>query len=454
MRICSIGLYNNECETVLSAIWLTLVQFSAVLFGALVISGITANSRLGVAFLFLGIALVLLRSFMAKGTLTKGKLIVVSSIGFLGTASFFASPASSTEGGQLPQSEVESVHTRVDVQQSQDRSDTPQSETLDGFEDEDENSTQGDPIERRGVTQTPLALYEPSNHHQALQQLASLEVKGRAPKTGYSRGLFGQKWADVDRNGCDTRNDILGRDLQDVLVKPGTRSCVVLRGTLHDPYTGQTISFQRGRKTSSKVQIDHIVALSDAWQKGAQNLSVDERTAFANDPLNLLAVDGTANQQKSASDAASWLPKNKAFRCTYITRQIAVKAKYKLWVTQAEKRAMEDILKGCEKPASAPVPEPAPVPAPEPEPEPEAEPASAPQSELAPEVASEIAVEETPQLLVSIPEEPAPALEPTADVYYKNCKEAKAAGAAPLYAGEPGYRSQLDRDGDGIACER
>jgi hypothetical protein len=182
--------------------------------------------------------------------------------------------------------------------------------------------------------------------------LDSLPVKGRAPKTGYARGLFGQSWSDdvnVDggHNGCDTRNDILSRDLTDVTFKPRTRDCVVLTGTLDDPYTRTTISFTRGQSTSSKVQIDHVVALADAWQKGAQQLTSEERTDLANDPLNLQAVDGPTNQKKSASDAASWLPPNKAYRCTYVTRQIEVKARYRLWVTAAERDAMRRVLSSC-----------------------------------------------------------------------------------------------------------
>lgn len=177
--------------------------------------------------------------------------------------------------------------------------------------------------------------------------LATLPIKGRAPKTGYSREHFGQAWADVDRNGCDTRNDMLRRDLTSVAIKPGTRDCVVLSGSLNDPYTAAPINFLRGSGTSTAVQIDHVVALSDAWQKGAQQLSPDRRTAFANDPLNLLAVDGPTNQQKSDGDAATWLPPNRSFRCEYVARQISVKASYSLWVTQAEHDAMEQVLGGC-----------------------------------------------------------------------------------------------------------
>jgi hypothetical protein len=181
----------------------------------------------------------------------------------------------------------------------------------------------------------------------AADLLATLPVKGRAPKTGYDREEFGPAWSDTDHNGCDTRNDILARDLTKTTFKPGTKNCIVLTGTLADPYTATTIAFTRGSKTSSAVQIDHVVALSDAWQKGAQRLSKAQRTAFANDPLNLLAASGPANQQKSDGDAATWLPASRAYRCPYVARQISVKAKYKLWVTQAERTAMASVLAQC-----------------------------------------------------------------------------------------------------------
>jgi Protein of unknown function (DUF1524) len=180
----------------------------------------------------------------------------------------------------------------------------------------------------------------------ALAALLRLPVKGRAPRTGYARAEFGQTWADVDRNGCDTRNDTLRRDLHPTTLKPGTHGCVVLRGTLADPYTGASIAFVRGVGTSLAVQIDHVVALADSWQKGAQRLSPDRRTALANDPLNLLAVSGPANLRKSDSDAASWLPRA-SYRCSYVARQIAVKAAYGLWVTAAERDSMRRILLTC-----------------------------------------------------------------------------------------------------------
>lgn len=176
----------------------------------------------------------------------------------------------------------------------------------------------------------------------AIDALGQLAVKGRAPKTDYSRSQFGDGWATTA--GCDTRNIILHRDLTDVAVDS---SCNVTSGVLNDPYTGKVIQFNRGSSTSAAVQIDHVVALSDAWQTGAQQLTKKQRTTLANDPLELLAVDGPANQQKSDGDAATWLPSYKPFRCQYVARQIAVKQKYGLWVTAPEKDAIFSILKSC-----------------------------------------------------------------------------------------------------------
>jgi len=177
--------------------------------------------------------------------------------------------------------------------------------------------------------------------------LETLPVKGRAPKTGYSRSQFGPAWSDVNRNGCDTRNDILKRDLTGIVYRAKTRECVVESGVLQDRYSGETINFIRGNNTSMEVQIDHVVALSNAWQTGAFKLSIAQRTALANDPLNLFAVKGRLNSQKGDGDAATWLPPLKSYRCSYVAQQIAVKAKYSLWVTAPEKRAILGALAKC-----------------------------------------------------------------------------------------------------------
>ena len=200
------------------------------------------------------------------------------------------------------------------------------------------------------VLSLAVAGITPSQATSVASGLSVIEVqptKGRAAKTGYTRAQFGQTWADVDRNGCDTRNDILKRDLTGEVFKEKTHDCVVLSGTLVDPYSGETINFVRGNVSSMEVQIDHVVALSNAWQTGAFKLTVQQRTAMANDPLNLLAVKGRLNSQKGDGDAATWLPPMKSYRCDYVARQVAVKMKYKLWFTAPEKEAMVRILKSC-----------------------------------------------------------------------------------------------------------
>jgi len=186
----------------------------------------------------------------------------------------------------------------------------------------------------------------------AISALETIPVKGRASKTGYSRAQFGEAWTDdvsveYGHNGCDTRNDILRRDLIDITVKSATSPCKVLTGVLDDPYTGQTIAFQRGKDTSDVVQIDHIVPLSNAWQTGAQLWDEFKRRDFANDPRNLQATDGPTNQAKGDGDVATWLPPNKSYRCAYVARIVTVKAIYGLWVTPPEHDAMERILSNC-----------------------------------------------------------------------------------------------------------
>ena len=176
----------------------------------------------------------------------------------------------------------------------------------------------------------------------AIDVLELLEVKGRAPKTGYSRDQFYSGWPAVD--GCNLRQKIIKREFGESAVLDG---CNVIAGEFEEPYTGEYKKFTAREEISKGIQIDHVVALSDAWQKGAQNLSAETRYEIATDPLNLLAVDAQANTKKSDGDAATWLPPNKKFRCQYVARQVSIKYKYKLWVTEAEKNAIHDILVAC-----------------------------------------------------------------------------------------------------------
>ena len=184
----------------------------------------------------------------------------------------------------------------------------------------------------------------------ARHELDALPVKGWDRLQDFDRGRFGEPWSDdvnveFGHNGCNTRDDILRRDLADLQVRPGT--CFAQSGILHDPYTGTTIAFVRGPDTSPAVQIDHVVSVSDAWYKGARLWDDQRRRDFANDPRNLLAVVGQANFDKAFRDAASWLPPNVASRCAFVARQVEVKTDYQLWVSRREKDAMRQVLRDC-----------------------------------------------------------------------------------------------------------
>ncbi len=184
----------------------------------------------------------------------------------------------------------------------------------------------------------------------ARAQLAALQVKGWDRTQDFLRSRFGKAWSDdvnveFGHNGCNTRDDILRRDLANLVVRPGT--CYAQSGTLHDPYTGATINFVRGPDTSNSIEIDHVVSLADAWYKGARSWDPQRRLDFANDPRNLLAVSPKANFDKAFRDAASWLPPNAAFRCDFVARQIDVKSAYGLWLSAKEEQAMADVLAHC-----------------------------------------------------------------------------------------------------------
>ena len=244
----------------------------------------------------------------------------------------------------------------------------------------------------------------------AMAALSLLPVKGRAAMTGYDRDRFGQAWLDADRNGCDTRNDILRQYLRPVTVEDN--GCVVVSGSYDDPYTGSMIHYWHG--DGALIDIDHVVSLGNAWATGAFDWPIQRRAAFANDPLNLLPTDAGANRQKGDGDAATWLPPRTSYRCEYVSRQVAVKAKYGLWVTAPEKAAVERVLAPCD-----------------------GQPLTTDVWGASTEVDHRISDPST-----------------SGDsVYYDSCDAARAAGAAPIHAGDPGYGTHLDGDGDGTGCE-
>lgn len=257
----------------------------------------------------------------------------------------------------------------------------------------------------------------------------ALKTKGRAPKTGYDRDKFGTAWTDTDGNGCDQRNDVLNRDLKHKKFD----GCLVLAGVLHDPYTGRTIHFHRGEATSADVQIDHVVPLSDAWQKGAQTWSTQKRLRFATDTLNLYAVDGPTNASKGDGDTATWLPPNKSFRCSYVAHQVAVKKRYRLWATPAERAAMVRILSAC---PTAGVPKRAAIPD-HPAPKPEKNPTHSPQPKQ-------------PPTQDSGSNDCAPGYSPCIPPYPPDLDCSDVNGPITVTGPDP---HGLDGDGDGIACE-
>lgn len=263
----------------------------------------------------------------------------------------------------------------------------------------------------------------------ALAVLETLPVK-EPIVGGYDRDSFGPSWEDVDNNGCDTRNDILQRDLENITLDG---SCKVQTGTYADPYTATTINFDRSSGNGGGIDIDHIVALSAGYKTGGAEWSAAKRLQFANDPLNLISSEAGANRFKKDKDASQWLPSssgNPAFDCQYVARQISVKQKYEAWVTAPEKDAMKAVLATCpEEPLptddtvvnvdAGPAQE-APAPAPEPAVE-----APAPDSGVG-----------------------------GADPNYGSCKKAKAAGAGPYVKGvDVEYDFYRDGDGDGTVCE-
>ena len=232
---------------------------------------------------------------------------------------------------------------RVPVQEG---ADTPE-EPARQFAFTDESAP--DPVDIVVATELPSVVVIDTSvtEADARDLLNTLVVRDRDSNTGYARTQhFGAAWIDVDANGCDTRNDILQRDLNNTVLS-GT--CRVLSGTFTSPYSGEDMVFARGAETSPDVQIDHVVSLSNAWQTGAQHLTQGQRVALANDPINLFAVDAQSNAEKGSADAAGWLPTAEPFQCEYVSHQVSVKTTYGLWVTSAEKRAMAEVLDDCRR---------------------------------------------------------------------------------------------------------
>ncbi|MFF9341037.1 HNH endonuclease family protein [Streptomyces sp. NPDC014773] len=200
-----------------------------------------------------------------------------------------------------------------------------------------------DPFDNPNGLRAGLAPVTAETERAARELIDGLATKGRGTKTGYDRDEFGYAWMDkadgvpLARNGCDTRNDMLRRDGHDLRYRSGS-TCVVVSMKLPDPYTGTTIDWTKQK--AAEVQIDHVVPLSYSWQMGSSRWSRSKRQQLANDPLNLLPVQGRANSAKGDSGPATWLPPSRDIRCAYAVRFAQVARKYALPVTPADKKAM------------------------------------------------------------------------------------------------------------------
>jgi hypothetical protein len=200
----------------------------------------------------------------------------------------------------------------------------------------------------------------PADRGRISDDLAALTVIARRPNVpGYDRDcgrgdgcVFGPAWKDIDRNGCDTRNDILRRDLAAVTVKPGTHGCKVTSGRLSDPYSGSQVAFSTDNPDA--VEVDHIVPLRAAWDYGAARWPIAKREQLANDPKNLVAVARTSNRAKSDTtpgdqlNPTNWRPATRAGRCFYGRRYVAVAAAYQLPISRADRAVLQQALDECE----------------------------------------------------------------------------------------------------------
>ena len=274
------------------------------------------------------------------------------------------------------------------------------------------------------VTAPPVYVPAPETATPVIEDLNSLRVRGRAPRAGYAREFFGPAWADVDANGCDTRDDVLRASLTGAIVEG---DCSVVAGGFTDPYTATAVTYESG---PAMISIDHVVALSDAWQTGAQTWPIAKRVAFANDPLELQATVREANQQKGDSDAASWLPPNRAHWCPFVAQQVAVKIKYDLWVTPAEKDAMMRVLTTCPGQML---------------PKPGAQPTMA---------VGPVAQQSTSTRVDAPPTDSTSGAGGALDPDFGTCRKAKSAGFGPYVSGiDPEYAFYRDADHDGTVCE-
>jgi Protein of unknown function (DUF1524) len=170
--------------------------------------------------------------------------------------------------------------------------------------------------------------------------IAALKVASEN-HSGYDRSKF-PHWVDADHDGCDTREEVL---LAEAIVKPHKGAgCTLTGGRWYSYYDNKYWS------DTNRIDIDHVVALAEAWESGARTWTTDRRKAYAkdlDDRRTLVGVTDTVNAAKSADDPANWLPPVASMRCRYVRNWVAIKIRWWLTVNNAEKNALTWIASGC-----------------------------------------------------------------------------------------------------------
>jgi len=271
------------------------------------------------------------------------------------------------------------------------------------------------------ATQTPTDRGAPSTSPSAREQLAALGIDDRSsPDSRYIRDAWSH-WDDVDGNGCDARQDALiaWSVVPATVNRAGT--CTVITGSWVSPYDGITTS------VPGDFDVDHLVPLQNAFISGGWRWDSTRRRAFANDPQELVVSSATSNRTKGSDPPDQWRPPNRDSWCAYATGWLAVKVTWDLTATTSERDALGQMLDSCGD--AGPV---------------------------WPGIGAAVSGGGAPQGSADAPSPTAPPADSgsgESNVYYANCAAARAAGVAPIRSDQPGYRSRLDGDGDGLACE-
>ncbi len=201
-----------------------------------------------------------------------------------------------------------------------------------------------------GVSLSDSLRDTPENYTVTEQDLGVLEEKVSSLKVRrneksipeYSRDSLPTDWKDLDGNGCNTREDILKKYTSEYTGR--FDGCKIKSGKFYDYYNGKFLRYDKSVDTGGGIQIDHIVAIGNAWISGGYKWGKDEWISYINDEEVLIPTSSKTNREKSDKDITEWKPANNSYLCTYAEKQVEIKDKYKLTVTEKEKAELKSIL--------------------------------------------------------------------------------------------------------------